>query len=237
MSASCSRRKAAVAAGGPRWLPRTRRPSARKGMPGGRTGLGGSKADHAAHFEGLCTRPKGRRASVRCVNADAHAAGSPRSVISSAYARQSTVGNADAVAWSAGCKAAAKSRGPIGSPWRTPRALRRGSLPNPAGRKWDCACDVMVRRPTFATRRCRHSPMAIGRVPPPGLGKAMRRLAPAPARGTVLDPQLLAVMRAVSASIDSAAAVDIVGGAVSALQLLEGYVTALLEEAGADQLA
>ncbi|GJP36006.1 hypothetical protein CLOM_g20547, partial [Closterium sp. NIES-68] len=30
-------------------------------------------------------------------------------------------------------------------------------------------------------------------------------------------------MRAVSASIDSAAAVDIVGGAVSALQLLEGY--------------
>ncbi|GJP40914.1 hypothetical protein CLOM_g577 [Closterium sp. NIES-68] len=39
----------------------------------------------------------------------------------------------------------------------------------------------------------------------------------------------------VSASVDSAAAVDIVGGAVSALMLLGDYVRALLEEAGADE--
>ncbi|GJP35068.1 hypothetical protein CLOM_g19531, partial [Closterium sp. NIES-68] len=60
---------------------------------------------------------------------------------------------------------------------------------------------------------------------------------PAPASGTVLDPRLLAVMRTVSASVDSAAAVDIVGGAVSALMLLGDYVRALLEEAGADEAA
>ncbi|GJP68617.1 hypothetical protein CLOP_g25297, partial [Closterium sp. NIES-67] len=41
----------------------------------------------------------------------------------------------------------------------------------------------------------------------------------------------------VSASVDSAAAVDIVGGAVSALMLLGDYLKALLEEAGADQVA
>ncbi|GJP69095.1 hypothetical protein CLOP_g25724 [Closterium sp. NIES-67] len=58
---------------------------------------------------------------------------------------------------------------------------------------------------------------------------------PVPASGTVLDPRLLAVMRTVSASVDSAAAVDIVGGAVSALMLLGDYVRALLEEAGADE--
>ncbi|GJP34390.1 hypothetical protein CLOM_g18838 [Closterium sp. NIES-68] len=60
--------------------------------------------------------------------------GSPKSVMSSAYARQRTLGNAAAVAWSAGCMAAAKSRGPIGSPCRTPRALRSGPLLKPASR-------------------------------------------------------------------------------------------------------
>ncbi|GJP65642.1 hypothetical protein CLOP_g22510 [Closterium sp. NIES-67] len=71
--------------------------------------------------------------------------------------------------------------------------------------------------------------------PQADLAVVSTRVQPAPASGTVLDPRLLAVMRTVSASVDSAAAVDIVGGAVSALMLLGDYVRALLEEAGADE--
>ncbi|GJP71935.1 hypothetical protein CLOP_g2721 [Closterium sp. NIES-67] len=58
-----------------------------------------------------------------------------RPVMSSAYARQRTRGNAWAVSRRAGCMAAAKSRGPMGSPCLTPRALRRGWLSKPASKK------------------------------------------------------------------------------------------------------
>ncbi|GJP56852.1 hypothetical protein CLOM_g15900 [Closterium sp. NIES-68] len=85
--------------------------------------------------------------------------------------------------------------------------------------------------------RMPHDPLHRCAMAAADLAVVSTRVQPVPAPGTVLDPRLLVVMRAVSASIDSAAAVDIVGGVVSALQLLVGYVAALLEEAGADQVA
>ncbi|GJP35032.1 hypothetical protein CLOM_g19497 [Closterium sp. NIES-68] len=116
IAASCSRRKLAAASGGPIWLPKIRNPEAQKGIPGGR-------------------RPSGSSAWVRWAKAAVHAAGSPIRVMSSAYARQRTLGYAWAVSRRAGCMAAAKRRGPMGSPCRTPRALRRGGLLKPASRK------------------------------------------------------------------------------------------------------
>ncbi|GJP35031.1 hypothetical protein CLOM_g19496 [Closterium sp. NIES-68] len=58
------------------------------------------------------------------------------------------------------------------------------------------------------------------------------RARPGPSRGTGTDPLLLAALRQVSASIDSASAAGLVAGAVSTLQVLMSYQAALLEEAG-----
>ncbi|GJP63755.1 hypothetical protein CLOP_g20803 [Closterium sp. NIES-67] len=58
------------------------------------------------------------------------------------------------------------------------------------------------------------------------------RARPGPARGTGTDPHLLAALRQVSASIDSASAAGLVAGAVSTLQVLLSYQAELLEEAG-----
>ncbi|GJP63810.1 hypothetical protein CLOP_g20853 [Closterium sp. NIES-67] len=58
------------------------------------------------------------------------------------------------------------------------------------------------------------------------------RARPGPARGTGTDPHLLAALRQVSASLDSASAAGLVAGAVSTLQVLLSYQAALLEEAG-----
>ncbi|GJP86982.1 hypothetical protein CLOP_g16956 [Closterium sp. NIES-67] len=73
-------------------------------------------------------------AAVKLRNAEVQESGSPTKVMSSAYARQRTSGWAAAVVRSAGWMAAAKRRGPMGSPWRTPRALSRGGLSNSASR-------------------------------------------------------------------------------------------------------
>ncbi|GJP39612.1 hypothetical protein CLOM_g23964 [Closterium sp. NIES-68] len=132
-------------------------------------------------------------AAVKLRNAEVQASGSPTKVMSSAYARQRTSGWAAAVVWSAGWMAAAKRRGPMGSPWRTPRALSRDPTLDGG---W-----------MFGEEK-------------EGCQKGERE------KLTDLG---------VSASVDSAAAVDIVGGAVSALMLLGDYVRALLEEAGADE--
>ncbi|GJP44543.1 hypothetical protein CLOM_g3929 [Closterium sp. NIES-68] len=103
-------------------------------MSGGRRSGAGRSADHAAHFAGLWERPMRSMAAVKVRNAEVQASGLPTKVTSSAYARQRTSGWAAAVAWRAGWMAAAKRRGPMGSPWRTPRALSRGGLSNSASR-------------------------------------------------------------------------------------------------------
>ncbi|GJP50708.1 hypothetical protein CLOM_g9853 [Closterium sp. NIES-68] len=92
-----------------------------------------------------------------------------------------------------------------------------------------------VLRSSVSPCKMPHDPLQRCAMAAADLAVVSTRVQPVPASGTVLDPRLLAVMRTVSASVDSAAAVDIVGGAVSALMLLGDYVRALLEEAGADE--
>ncbi|GJP85240.1 hypothetical protein CLOP_g15365 [Closterium sp. NIES-67] len=94
-----------------------------------------------------------------------------------------------------------------------------------------------VLRSSVSPCKMPHDPLHRCAMAAADLAVVSTRVQPAPASGTVLDPRLLAVMRTVSASVDSAAAVDIIGGAVSALLLLGDYVRALLEEAGADEAA
>ncbi|GJP34458.1 hypothetical protein CLOM_g18894 [Closterium sp. NIES-68] len=82
-----------------------------------------------------------------------------------------------------------------------------------------------------------HDPLHRCAMAAADLAVVSTRVQPAPASGTVLDPRLLAVMRTVSASVDSAAAVDIVGGAVSALMLLGDYVKRLERTKSHDRLS